>query len=223
MINPWLPVFLFLAAADWLAVGQGWRRIGYITKPASLIALLIWFGTVGHFQGSLLAFGFGLFFSLFGDVFLLLAHRFFIFGLAAFLLTHVSYVVAFNQPLPELSLPLYILGLAVFSVWLMIASRLERAISLSGAHARMRLPVAGYSVLIALMLFSALLTLFRPDWNPAAAVLAAGGGLLFFISDTMLAVDRFIHPFPNARFWVRVTYHLGQLALAAGFLMNHPG
>ena len=91
----------------------------------------------------------------------------------------------------------------------------------SKAHSRMRVPVAVYSGVIALMLFSALLTLFRPDWQAAGrSALAAGGGFLFFISDTMLAYDRFVRSFPHARFWVRITYHTGQLGLAAGALLH---
>jgi len=65
-------------------------------------------------------------------------------------------------------------------------------------------------------LFSALWTLFRPDWTASASGLAASGALLFLCSDILLAVDRFAYRFPHARLWVRVTYHLGQLALVGG-------
>ena len=66
------------------------------------------------------------------------------------------------------------------------------------------------------MVFSAIWTLFRLDWKAPASGLAASGALLFLCSDILLAVDRFAYPFPRSRLWVRVTYHLGQLALAAG-------
>jgi len=220
MLTAWLLAYLLLAAADWLAIWRGWQRAGYLTKPAVLAVLLIGFGAQGLFSGSLLWFGIGLFFSLLGDIFLLLTHSYFIFGLTAFLIAHAAYIIGFNQPLPEAGFPLYILGLVIFSGWLVLFGRLERALRASRRNARMRLPVALYSVVLAVMLFSALLTLFRPDWDFPAAICAALGGLLFFFSDTLLAFDRFVRPLKRARFWVRVTYHLGQLGLAAGALLH---
>ncbi|BBB47498.1 lysoplasmalogenase [Pelolinea submarina] len=220
MINAWLPAFIALAAADWLAVWHGWRRVGYLTKPAALILLLIWFGTVGHFQGALLPFGIGFLCSLAGDILLMASYHYFLPGMGAFLLAHMMYILAFNHPQPTLSPVFFVLGLPVLIVWLLILNRLDSAMRDSGAHKRMRIPVAVYSGVVALMLFSALLTLFRPDWQLPAAVLAAAGGFLFFISDTMLAYDRFVRPFPRARFWVRVTYHTGQLGLAVGALQH---
>ena len=220
MINAWLPAYITLAAADWLAVWHGWRRIGYLTKPATLVLLLIWFGNDGQFQGLLLAFGIGFFFSLLGDILLMASYHYFLPGMAAFLLAHIMYILAFNHPQPVLSLTFIVLGLLVLIVWLLILNRLDSAMRDSKVHSRMRIPVAVYSGVIALMLFSALLTLFRPDWQLPAAALAAGGGFLFFISDTMLAYDRFVRSFPHARFWVRVSYHTGQLGLAAGALLH---
>jgi uncharacterized membrane protein YhhN len=220
MINAWLPACVSLAAADWLAVWQGWRRVGYLTKPATMVLLLVWFGSAGHFQGSLLTFGIGFLFSLMGDILLMASHHYFLPGLGAFLLAHLAYILAFNHPQPQLTPVFYILGLAVLFIWLLIYSRLDRAMRASNTHNRMRIPVAMYSSVIALMLLSAFLTLFRPDWQLPAAALAASGGFLFFISDTMLAYDRFVRSFPRARFWVRVTYHTGQLGLAAGALLH---
>lgn len=218
MFNPWLLLFFIFAAADWFAVWHQRARISYFTKPAAIAVLIIWFAAAGCFQVSLLIFGIGLFLSLIGDVFLLLTHRWFRAGLTAFLCAHLAYICAFNLTLPALSFPLYTLALAVFSLWLMIIAYLRLAMRQSSSHKRMLLSVSIYSIVIALMLFSALMTLFRPEWSLAAGLLSASGGLLFFISDTMLAVDRFVRPFKRARFWVRVSYHLGQFLLAAGAL-----
>jgi uncharacterized membrane protein YhhN len=223
VINAWLPACVLAAAADWLAVWHSWRRVGYFTKPAAMVLLLIWFGSVGRFQGMLLAFGIGFLFSLLGDILLMASYRYFFPGLVAFLLAHLAYILAFDHPQPPLSLFFFIVGVAVLLLWLAILSRLDGAIRASPAHGRMRIPVAVYSGVIALMLFSALLTLFRPDWHLTDAALAAGGGFLFFISDTLLAFDRFVRPLPRARFWVRVTYHTGQLGLAAGALLHFIG
>ena len=85
---------------------------------------------------------------------------------------------------------------------------------------QMEWPMMIYLLVICMMLFSSVLTLFRPDWILPAAGLAATGGILFFISDNLLVINRFIKPFPNARLWVRICYHLGQLGLITGVLHN---
>jgi len=109
----------------------------------------------------------------------------------------------------------------IASAWALIFGRLHRSLSTSGVHAKMLLPITLYSVVIAAMLYSAVLTLFRPEWDQVAALCAAVGGLLFFVSDTLLAYDRFVQPFPRARLCVRVTYHCGQFLLSAGILLNY--
>jgi uncharacterized membrane protein YhhN len=206
------------AAADWIAVWYQKTRTSYFTKPAAIAALMIWFVITGHLQSNQVFFGIGLLLSLVGDVFLLLTRRWFRAGLLAFLCAHLAYIYAFNQTLPEMSLTFYILALTIFSLWLMIFAYLRAAMRQSSRHARMLPSVSVYSAVIALMLFSALMTLFRPDWSQCAGILSASGGMLFFISDTMLALDRFVRPFKRARFWVRTSYHLGQFLLAAGAL-----
>ena len=220
MPAPWLPIFLLLAAADGLALWQGWQRVNYLTKPAAMLALLIGFGWQGHFTGSLLWVGLGFGFSLLGDVFLLLSHGWFIYGLAAFLLAHISYIIGFLFPCPELNPICWLPALAILVGWRVITGKLKLAMRLPGPQARMQRPAELYGAMLGLMLFATLATLFRRDWEPPAAALAAAGGLLFFCSDTMLAYREFVGPFYKARFWVRVTYHLAQIALIAAAVMN---
>ena len=49
-------------------------------------------------------------------------------------------------------------------------------------------------------------------------VLAAAGAVLFVASDSMIAWDRFVHPFERAPVAIMVTYHLGQAGLVASLL-----
>jgi uncharacterized membrane protein YhhN len=83
----------------------------------------------------------------------------------------------------------------------------------------MLVPVAVYSLLLSAVLFSAWATLFRPTWGTLRSSLAVIGASLFFVSDAMLAWDRFVKPFPMARLRIHVTYHLAQVALAASILL----
>ncbi len=217
-MNPALPVFavaLGLGAADWYAVARCDRRFEYIFKPATLVAVIAAAAllTLGPHDARLAPFFLiGLVFSLAGDVFLMLpGTRFFVSGLASFLIAHVAYVAGLNPTLPPWPAPLLLVPVAAlwFLLFRGVAGGLRR-------HGQTRLlgPVALYSVVLSLMLLSAWATLWRPEWSSSRCALAAAGGTLFFASDSMLAWDRFVTPSPSAHLRVMVTYHLAQIALA---------
>jgi uncharacterized membrane protein YhhN len=214
-----LIVTLFFAAGDWLAVARDRRRLEVVCKPATLLALLVAAGLLTrgpHDARQATFFLPGLAFSLAGDIFLLLrGRRFFLAGLVAFLIAHVCYTLGFNPmppPWPSLALlvPIVAIEVALFR-------RLAKALKARG-EGGMIAPVAIYSAVLSGMLFSAWVTLFRPEWAGLRQILTIGGASLFFISDTMLAWDRFVQSFPRARLWIHVTYHLGQIALTTSIL-----
>jgi len=216
VLNFWLFLTILLIVADWTAVWQGWHRVNYFTKPAALLLLSIWFWTVSVPNVPTFWFGLGLIFSLIGDVFLLFSNRYFMYGLVSFLAAQVAYVIGFNCCLPPISVHFWLLLGAQVCVWVFMIVGLVKNLSGNLTYQKMIFPTGMYAAVINAMVFSALWTLFRPDWTALASGLAASGALLFFCSDILLAVDRFAYPFPNARLWVRVTYQLGQFALVAG-------
>ena len=81
---------------------------------------------------------------------------------------------------------------------------------------RLIVPIRIYAVLISLMLFSALLTLFRTDWSSGAAYLVSSGAVLFLASDMLLAWEKFVQPVRRGRLLVMISYSLGQIALTSG-------
>ena len=209
---------LIVAGLDWLAIARRHRRLEYIFKPATLILVIVaaWLLTRGPHDTWLVQFFLpGLVFSLAGDILLLLPkERFFIFGLAAFLLAHVCYILGLNPTLPPWpALVLFVviapIGLAVFRSTALGLRRHQRTTLI--------IPVALYSLILSLMLFSAWATLFRPEWTPLRRGLVIAGASLFFASDAMLARNLFVtqSTAPSARLRVMITYHLGQVALAA--------
>ena len=220
MLNIWFALTLLLICVNWLSVWFGWKILNTISKPAVILAILAWFLSQCGCRTPSLWFCIGLVFSLAGDVLLMLPNRFFLYGTAAFMLTHTAYSIGFNQPPPDFSLSILILLVAFASLMALIYTVLRRGVKSNAAFRRMVHPLAFYSMVISLMVFSALATLVRTDWRMDAAGLAASGALLFLFSDILLAVDRFIQPLPTARLWKRVAYQLGQLALVAGVLIQ---
>jgi len=73
----------------------------YVAKPAVMIFLIIWSIQLTGWKEEMLWFGIALVLSLIGDILLMMNPRYFMFGGAAFLLAHISYLVGFNQsPVP---------------------------------------------------------------------------------------------------------------------------
>jgi uncharacterized membrane protein YhhN len=206
---------LILAVLDWIAVARKWRRIEYFAKPATMLALLAWLGVNNGFQGSMLWFALGLLFSLGGDIFLMLPREQFIPGLVSFLIAHICYLIGFNSANPVYNAASLILLVVVMFTGYLVYRRVALGLQASG-QSKLKLPVLVYSIVISLMLFSALSTLIQPDWRIYAAVFASSGALLFFISDTTLALNKFVSPIPKARVITMVTYHLGQILIVLG-------
>jgi uncharacterized membrane protein YhhN len=217
-MSTYLLLGLAFAAAIvvWAAVAKGWRRVELVCKPATLILLFAWLFVQTRLQGVLLWFGLGLLFSLAGDVLLMFSDRWFVLGLAAFLLAHLGYIAGFNIPMPNVS-PLWSLGMAV--VLGLGAARLLRRITDGLAAKNLRRltgPVLLYGMVITIMLLSALLTTMRTDWKAGASLLVSAGAVLFYFSDGILAWNKFVNPIRNGRAINMIAYHLGQILLIAG-------
>jgi uncharacterized membrane protein YhhN len=208
-------IALIIAVLDWIAVAKKWKPLEYIAKPAVMIALLVWVWQAGGFKGHMVWFALGLVFSLFGDIFLMLPQEQFIAGLISFLLAHIAYLIGFLATIPPLNIVSLILAVLVGITAARIYRTIAASLVASGDQA-LRPPVLIYTVVISSMLWSALMTLVGREWLAIQALLAAGGALLFFLSDTFLAWNKFVSPIRHGNLLVIITYHLGQVMIILG-------
>jgi uncharacterized membrane protein YhhN len=213
-------VALIVAIADWVAVATQRKTLEYFAKPGVMLVLLVWLWQASGFSGSLIWFGLGLVFSMAGDIFLMLPRERFIAGLVAFLLAHVAYVVGFNQTPTAFNLAGFVLAVLVTLVFLRVYRRIAAGLDASG-QAALKTPVLIYSLVISVMLLSALLTLAADTWQAGAAILVSAGALLFFLSDTLLAWNKFVTPIKWGRLAVIITYHLGQILITVGAALHY--
>jgi len=213
---------LLIALLDWLAVARHWKPLEFVAKPGVMLALLAWLYSTTELRGQSAWFALGLVFSLLGDVFLMLPREQFIAGLVAFLLAHLAYLIGFNPTFPPINLASLILavlvGATVTRVYRLIVAGL-----LTSGQGHLKIPVLVYSAVISLMLLSALYTLVRPEWSEGAAWLASSGAMLFFLSDTILAWNKFVHPLSNGRLLTMITYHLGQALIVVSVTYQFRG
>ena len=215
-------VVLLLAIVNWIASDKKWTTIIYVTKPATMLALLWWVWQSVGWGSSMLWFTLGAVFCLAGDVFLMLPKDMFIFGLLAFLIGHGFYVVGLNDVAPYINLwgGVLIVLIGAYLLWLypkLVAGLNEKH------KTALKVPVLIYSLVISLMVYSALMTWTRAGWSTVAASLVSLGAVLFYASDSMLAWDRFIEPLSHARLRVMLTYHLGQIGILLGAMLSVSG
>jgi len=195
-----------------------WTRLEYLAKPAVMIVLLLWLWTTTGLGGAALWFGLGILLSLTGDILLMISlDRLFLAGLIAFLLAHLAYLIGFNIPIPEISAWGFVLAIIVGLGGVRVMRRIVAPLTSSG-QARMRMPIIIYSAVISLMLLSAMMKMTEITWNTNAAALVGVGAFLFYISDIILAWNKFVAPIQNGRIYNIGAYHLGQIMLIAGVI-----
>lgn len=208
------------AAVDWVGSWRGWHSVRMITKPLTLVLLILWFSQVGSWKGFLLWFGLGLIFSLIGDVLLHLPARFFLAGVGAFFLAHLAYIAGFLQPYPLLDGRILLFILPVGTIFLLLSKSIRSGLRRCGETA-MIIPVTIYALILSIMLVAALSTLLHPAWSMLPAMIVSLGAGLFFLSDSVLAYCRFVRNQPHSDFIVMTTYHLGQILISAGVLIQY--
>lgn len=195
-----------LAALEIRAERAGARGQIYVLKPLTTVCiLLIALLSPPPFRpGYHIPISLGLLFSLFGDVFLMLPRDRFLAGLAAFLMALVCYVMAFvNVAGVPAFWPAGVI-LLVYGAWL-----LARLWPHLGGY---KIPVIVYSLVLLLMCAGAFEQL-RHDAAPRTWF-AFIGAVLFVISDSLLALDRFEARAQRRQTLVLASYFAAQWLIA---------
>ena len=156
-------------------------------------------------------------FSWIGDVVLMFQSMnplFFIGGLIAFLIGHIIYMILFNKEkrsdMPQNSSFIRI-GLIAIAAYLIVM------LTLLFPHlGSMRLPVAVYALVISAMLATAVLS--YSGWESPANAWIMRGAILFVLSDSILAFNKFYQPIWLASFFIMVTYLAAQYTIVVGVL-----
>lgn len=214
----WLILAFVFAALEALAMGRDSGRLEYVAKPAVMLCLFAWLYTATGLKGMAVWFGVGLLFSLAGDIFLMISlDRLFLPGLFSFLLAHLAYIAGFkDQILAASGGSLFLMAILAVSA-VRVIRRIAGAMRARG-QTRLVAPVIVYSAVISIMLFAAMSTIFDPAWSTGASLLVSLGAFLFYLSDVILAWNRFVSPIANGRLLNILTYHLGQIGLIAGVI-----
>ncbi len=199
------------------------RRWVYVTKPLStlLVIAAAALSLLSPSASPLYTWGVlvGLLLSLGGDVALMLpGDRAFLAGLVLFLLAHVAYIVTFTAVALAQS-PVSLRAVSPLSALAIAGVSLALYRFLADGLGPMKGPVIAYTLVISLMVNRAFAIAASPAVAPAAAWMVALGAVSFYVSDAMLAVNRFGHPYRFHHLSLAF-YYGGQylIALAAGYM-----
>lgn len=155
----------------------------------------------------LIALSLALVLSAIGDMFLSLgeARRHFIAGLSSFLLAHVAYIAGF---VPFIDVP------STEALVAMAACGAASAVLVARLWPRLgglRLPVLAYFGIILVMVAGSLSI-------PSASAWLGIGAVIFAVSDSLIAVRKFMAPFPLVNEWVWGTYAAAQFLITGAML-----
>lgn len=189
-----------------LADYSGRRRLVYLCKPLTVLLIILVALQQRHpvstvYQWMIVA---GLLFSMAGDVFLMLPRDRFIAGLFSFLVAHICYIVAFSFDGASAS-PLWSAAPFLFYGGVMLRLLMPRL-------AKMKVPVIVYTAVISLMAWLALTRWLAMEER--GSLLALAGALLFIVSDSILALNRFKARIRHAQLLILSTYFTAQWLIA---------
>lgn len=211
--------FLILAVLYLSVLSSGFEQMSFFMKPLLLLPLILMVYSSKVFTGKNLLMA-ALIFSWMGDTLLLFVYKsqmYFILGLLAFLIAHILYILLFRKMMdsaPKNSKKdmLVYAVVAIYGLTLMYI--------LFPVLGEMRIPVIVYAFVICAMLVHAV-------WASRSMTEQTGkqlvtGAILFVISDSILALNKFYIPFSSASFLIMLSYLFAQYSIASACL-KHAG
>lgn len=210
----WILLFAVILIGDLVGIQLQNKEIQTFLKPLIIPVL------IGYLDSRLLSITKGLskwilaalLFSFAGDVLLMFEEKnsiFFLLGLSSFLLAHIFYIVFFHQ----VRLKEKVKG----NPWLLVVVVIYYAALvtlLSPYLADMKIPVLVYGIVISFMFMLAMHMLFIK--NKSAGQWMMIGALLFVMSDSILAINKFYQSFEMAGILIMLTYGIAQFFIVEG-------
>jgi len=209
----WLSVILVLISG----VFPDLQWLNKVFKPLLMPFLALYFFSFKEFAFKKSVFA-ALFFSWLGDLFLMFQHKnelFFIVGLFSFLIAHVWYIIAFSASINQY----YLLKQ---KPWLLAIVFIYEVIFLYLLYPTLNdllIPVVLYATVICLMFIFAMLRFKNVPKQSFWVTLL--GALLFVLSDSTIAINKFLYPFALAYPVIIALYAIGQYLIIKGLVREN--
>ena len=181
--------------------------LAVVSKAAPILLLLVpvWIMLDGKLRTGMLI---AILFSAGGDVLLALdgmAGDFFVPGLGSFLIAQVTYAVLFWQRAKYDNKQRWKMALGYIPVVMILAW------FILPASGELIIPVTAYLLAISAMVIGAAFCQRPPIW-------LFTGACTFALSDSLIAINKFIEPLPYASLLIMLTYYSAQFMIVSGML-----
>ena len=193
-------------------------RLEYPVKPLIMIWMAVYFLIYSRKKSFTIPVLIAFFFSWLGDNFLMFSGRnelFFFAGVGGFFLAQLSYIFIFSRYSEEnrqgylRKKPLLIIFFLLYVAGIYI-------VLLPGLEGIMKPVILIYA--LSLMAMSMMALNRRGRVNPPSFRYVFAGSILFLLSDSMIAINKFTTEFPMAGFWIMITYISAQYLIMRGLV-----
>jgi uncharacterized membrane protein YhhN len=215
-----IALFLFYSAVAGVLLAEilqiDWLFI--IAKPLIMASLFLYYLNAAESEYRSRVLVLAIIFSFAGDV-LLMKEEYFVSGLIAFLISHVLYIFAYREFSNEdsgnalnglqrirLAFPVILAGSGLVVILFPVLGDLK-------------IPVMLYAAALAIMVITALFRFGRT--NPPSFWMVFAGAVFFMISDSILAINKFLTPVAFSGVLIMSTYMAAQFLIIKG-LLKHP-
>ena len=211
----WLAPFIIVSTIHLFGILAGIQIMHMASKPLLMFSLVLYFQRTAPKTPLNIFVAGALFFSLVGDGLLIFqeAHSsIFLGGLISFFIAHLLYIFvninAINSADRKLrfhwaDIPFVLYGLLIFSV-------------IKDGLGDMYFPALAYTVVITIMGITARKRFQKTDETSFWLVMI--GAIFFMISDSMLAINKFLNPLPAADFLIMLSYIIAQFLIIQGMV-----
>ncbi|MGI9531755.1 lysoplasmalogenase [Lutimonas sp.] len=209
--KPFLMLFFLVSVGDIVAIYLENSFLQMICKSLIIPSLLAWYLTKSSGVNKL--FVIALVFSFVGDVLLLDKVNYFIFGIGAFLITQLIYVLIFSKGLGEASGKHKLVSILPFLLFFsVLISILKPNLN------ELLIPVSIYGFVISVFGMVSLLKYLneKNGYN----LLLLQGAVLFIISDSMIALNKFFEEQSFYPVSIMITYIAAQYLITSHVLQN---
>lgn len=212
-------LFILVSAGVLLAEVGDADLVHMLCKPAIMITLGLHYWITQRDQGEAISKSvvLAIIFSCAGDTLLMFQGRdgnFFMYGLAAFLVAHIFYILAYRQhQSSDTSNELQGLQKIRYAFPILLSGT-GLVVILYSRLGGMKIPVLIYAIVLTGMVLAALFRFGKTSASSFALVF--GGAILFMISDSLIAVNKFLEVLPMAGIWIMVTYIAAQYLIVTG-------
>jgi len=186
--------------------------LNYVSKPLLMISLIFFFfqkvkQNIGTSDKTMLV---SLIFSCLGDTFLMFQGKnpqFFLLGLGSFLVAQLAYCLVFNKEGKRNFLKRIPFAIYSTSLFFYLKPNISKDFSL---------PIIIYTLAISWMGIQAA----ERQTNQKSYRFVLTGAILFIISDSLIAINKFAFSIPLSGLWVMATYIAAQYLIVEGVLLE---